>query len=139
MLNDKKLSKEEQVAHCQSWGDLFNLAIDVTKSEIHCATLAYFSGIFQDWDKEKGYGIALFKPIPFTTPQENYEIQAYFFNENSGKEHSEENPDGFENGKLYCIIFTDYNFKGSIDVKQQNYTSDTDTHSLSFGVVLNLK
>lgn len=138
--NSNNTAKENEVVQIQTWEDLFNLTIDITKSEIHCATLALFKNIVEKWNKSTGYGIAKFAPIPMTTKQDNYEILAYFFDEASGKEYDEEtNPEGFKENKVYCIIFTDYNFKDSVNSLKQLQTSDPEVHSLSFGVVVKLK
>lgn len=138
--NSNNTAKENDVVQVQTWEDLFNLTIDITKNEIHCATLALFKGIVEKFDSSKHYGIARFAPIPMTTKQESYEILAYFFDKASGDPYDEKtNPEGFNENQVYCIIFTDYNFKNSIETLKQKRTSDPEVHSLSFGVVVKLK
>ena len=156
MLKDRMNTQtQEKVVECQTWDDLFNLTIDISKRETHCATLAYFKEVVVPYNANKGYGIATFYPIPMTTDQETYELQAYFFDPynqpnitDMGKlpdigvdkqkyyDHKKFEADF---SKIYCIIFTDYNFKNALETKMQISTTDKDIHSLSYGVVVNLK
>lgn len=143
MANTTNTQKEKDLIKCQTWEDLFNLTIDITKKEIHCATLAKFTGRYkEEWNKDKGYGIAIFEPWPKTTNQENYEISAYFFNHpipEDDEDDEEEEEEYLKKDKLYCIIFTDYNYRTSVEAMTQLNTLDTEVHSLSFGLVVDIK
>lgn len=136
MANNTGTTKENEVSRCQTWEDLFNLTIDITKREIHCATLAKFTGKYQEeWNDSRNYAIAIFEPWPKTTSQESYEISAYVFN----KPEDIEKDDYLVKNKLYCIIFTDYNYRTSVEANTQLNTTDTEVHSLSFGIVVDIK
>ena len=160
---------QEKTVDCQTWEDLFSMTIDITKSETHCATLAWFKEIVEPFSIEKGYGIARFKPIPLTTKQGLYEVIAYFFDILSqpgltigGDQESKEdkylkNKYGndvdldfvkklyelkyfrTDKSSLYCILFTDYNYKNSIEAQNQKSPNDSELHSLNHGIVIDIK
>jgi len=165
--NDKFNTKaQEKVVEVQTWEDLFFLTIDITKTETHCSTLAFFKEIVEPFNIEKGYGIAKFLPIPTTNSEQSYEIIAYFFDILSdpnidlkegktwnyiktlyGKDADidfMENMQSYKQFdinkfKVYCIIFTDYNYKSSIEANDQRTTDLSEIHSLNHGVVVDIK
>ena len=166
--NDKFNTKaQEKVVEVQTWEDLFFLTIDITKTETHCSTLAFFKEIIEPFNTEKGYGIAKFLPIPTTNSEQSYEIIAYFFdilsdptidldNNEDAKKYLKkiygedvdidfmENMQSYKQFdtnkfKVYCIIFTDYNYKSSIEANDQRTTDLSEIHSLNHGVVVDIK
>ena len=40
---------------------------------------------------------------------------------------------------LYCVIFTDYNYKNSIEAQEQKSPNDSELHSLNHGIVIDIK
>lgn len=130
MAANKSFNSEyqEKNLNCQTWIDLFKLVIQKTKEQIHCGTLAKFKEIERPF--EDGYGIAVFNPFPLTTDQQSFELKAYYF--------KKETEDIFESDKekIYCIIFMDNNFFASLSSGTITKTSDTDLHSLSYGIVI---
>ena len=130
MAANKSFNSEyqEKNLNCQTWIDLFRLVIQKTKEQIHCGTLAKFKEIERHFEDD--YGIAVFNPFPLTTDQQNFELKAYYF--------KKETEDIFESDKekIYCIIFMDNNFFASLSSGTITKTSDTDLHSLSYGIVI---
>lgn len=130
MATNKSFNSEyqEKNLNCQTWIDLFKLVIQKTKEQIHCGTLAKFKEIERPF--EDGYGIAIFNPFPLTTDQQSFELKAYYL--------KKETEDIFESDKekIYCIIFMDNNFFASLSSGTITKTSDTDLHSLSYGIVI---
>ena len=124
--NSNNTTLQNKLKKIQTWQDLFRFSIDIAKSETHCGTLAYYKETVQEYDTTKGYGIASFKPFPLFTDQEEYILNAYFL-----KEDTE-----FMKGKVYCIMFMDYNFSNSLKAGKPIKTQDEETHSLTFGVVI---
>lgn len=130
MVTNKSFNSEyqEKNLNCQTWIDLFKIVIQKTKEQIHCGTLAKFKEFERHF--EDGYGIAVFNPFPLTTNQQNFDLKAYYF--------KKETEDIFESDKekIYCIIFMDNNFFASLSSGIITKTSDTDLHSLSYGIVI---
>lgn len=132
MAANKSFNSEyqEKNLNCQTWIDLFKLVIQKTKEQIHCGTLAKFKEIERHF--EDGYGIAVFNPFPLTTDQQNFDLKAYYFK----KETEDIFEADKENSNIYCIIFMDNNFFASLSSGIITKTSDTDLHSLSYGIVI---
>ena len=130
MTANKNFNSEyqEKNINYQTGIDLFKLVIQKTKEQIHCGTLAKFKEIERPF--EDGYGIAVFNPFPLTTDQQNFDLKAYYL--------KKETEDIFYNDKdkIYCIIFMDNNFFASLSSGIITKTSDTDLHSLSYGIVI---
>ena len=130
MTANKNFNSEyqEKNINYQTGIDLFKLVIQKTKEQIHCGTLAKFKEIERPF--EDGYGIAVFNPFPLTTDQQNFDLKAYYL--------KKEKEDIFYNDKdkIYCIIFMDNNFFASLSSGIITKTSDTDLHSLSYGIVI---
>ena len=132
--NAHTTSMQEKTIECTNWIDLFRLSINKTMELIHCATLAYYVPDTLEWFGDLHYGTAEFKPIPLTTEQQEYKITAYFLNEPEKDEM--QNLKQFETDKIYCIIFMDNNFLSCLKSGNIVKTKDTDTHSLSYGIVI---
>ena len=132
MATNKSFNSEyqEKNLNCQTWIDLFKLVIQKTKEQIHCGTLAKFKEIERRF--EDGYGIAIFNPFPLTTDQQNFELKAYYFK----KETEDIFDKDVEKSNIYCIIFMDNNFFANLSSGTITKTSDTDLHSLSYGIVI---
>ena len=132
MATNKSFNSEyqEKNLNCQTWIDLFKLVIQKTKEQIHCGTLAKFKEIERRF--EDGYGIAVFNPFPLTTDQQNFELKAYYFK----KETEDIFDKDVEKSNIYCIIFMDNNFFANLSSGTITKTSDTDLHSLSYGIVI---
>ena len=132
MAANKNFNSEyqEKNINCQTWIDLFKIVIQKTKEQIHCGTLAKFKEIERHF--EDGYGIAVFNPFPLTTDQQNFELKAYYFKKETEDIFRKEDDDP----KIYCIIFMDNNFFASLSSGTITKTSDTDLHSLSYGIVI---
>lgn len=130
MAANKNFNSEyqEKNINCQTWIDLFRLVIQKTKEQIHCGTLAKFKEIERHF--EDGYGIAVFNPFPLTTDQQNFDLKAYYL-----KKETEDILES-DKEKIYCIIFMDNNFFASLSSGIITKTSDTDLHSLSYGIVI---
>lgn len=120
---------QEKNIEVQSWADLFKLTIKKAQELTHCATLAWYEDIEEEYSEDKGYGIASFKPFPLTTKQNEYTLKAYYFKKETT----------FEKNIPYCIIFMDYNFVSCLKSGNIVKTNDTDIHSLSYGVVIETK
>lgn len=132
MATNKSFNSEyqEKNLNCQTWIDLFKIVIQKTKEQIHCGTLAKFKEIERHF--EDGYGIAVFNPFPLTTDQQNFDLKAYYFK----KETEDIFQADKENANIYCIMFMDNNFFASLSSGIITKTSDTDLHSLSYGIVI---
>ena len=119
---------QKEVQDIESWSDLFRYTIELAKKETHCGTLAKFKNIETGYDRNKGFGIAKFAPFPLITDQEEFYINAYFFDEESQSQ--------FDSKKFYCLMFMDYNFIYCLNNDVIMKTNDTDIHSLTYAIVL---
>ncbi len=126
---------QKEVQDIESWSDLFRYTIELAKKETHCGTLAKFKNIETHYDDNKGFGIAKFAPFPLITDQEEFYINAYFFDKNSDPENKQEE-EQFKENKVYCLMFMDYNFIYCLNNNVIMKTNDTDIHSLTYAIVL---
>lgn len=130
--DSKQTEQQKKLNDIQSWPDLFRFTIELAKRETHCGTLAYYKSMVQEFNSEKGYGIAMFSPFPITTDQEQYYINVYFFKEQTGIDLVK--PDNEK--RIYCIMFMDYNFISSLNVGRVTSTKDTELHSLTYAILI---
>lgn len=124
--NTNNTEQQEKIRDIQTWTDLFRYTIEIAKAETHCGTLAFYKEIVSEWNETDKYGIATFTPFPIQTDQEEFYLNAYFFKAETV----------FEENKIYCILFMDNNFIGSLHEQRVLKTQDTEKHSLTYGIVI---
>ena len=126
-----KESLESKVARASSLFDILCIMKDKTMLDTHVATLAYVHEIIQEPGTNGIYGCLRVKPFPLNEKQEEYGIQAYYF----------DNTHKYEINDIVLVIFTDINFissLNSVDYKPKN-TNDPLLHSLKYGIIIPLQ
>ena len=122
---------EGKVSKASSLLDVLNVMKEKTMLDTHVATLAYVQEIVLEAGTEGSiYGCLRVKPFPLNYNQQEYAIQAYYFD----KTHK------YAVNDIVLIVFCDLNFISSlnaIDYKPK-MTNDSLTHSLKYGIVIPL-
>ena len=125
-----KENLESQVSKAKSLLDVLIVMKQKTMLDTHVATLAYVQEKIQEpsENSEYQYGILRVKPFPLYENQSEYSIQAYYFSNT------------YEEGDIVLIVFCDLNFIMSLNVadKKPRNTTDTQTHSLKYGIVIKI-
>lgn len=109
--------------------DVLLILKKVTMLDTHVATLAYVTEEEAKWNGN--HGTIKCKPFPLNKEQEEYTIQAYYFNQNSS----------FNEGDIVVILFMDRNFINNLSAvdKKPKQTKDLTTHTYKFGIVIQTK
>lgn len=123
-----RTNREFNVNDCTNLLDVLLLLKNNIEKSIRVSTLAFFDIEKQKYDSSKKYGIALVKPFPLLDNNQEYSIQAYFFNEN-----------GFNKNDIVLVLFTDNNFISSLKVLKPSLTEDTNYHKTQFAIVIPFK
>jgi hypothetical protein len=127
-----KETLEAKVARASSLLDILLIMKEKTMQDLHVASLAFVKEIISqpDANKRNSYGILRVAPFPLNTNQDEYSINAYYFN----PEYI------FSENDIVLIIFCDLNFISNLNVvdSTQKQTQDTLKHSLKYGIVIPL-
>lgn len=107
--------------------DVLLIMEKVILKNTHVGTLAFVKEVYKEYD-EDGYGILICDPFPLNQGQEQYSIQAYYFNRDLE----------FSPNDKVLIVFTDLNFISNLNVNDNKprETQDNIFHSLKCGVVI---
>lgn len=121
------MNGQERTGAAYAFVDLFNAAKRKTLQGTNVATLALVTEVTRTF--ADGYGILEALPLPQWDVDGTNVIQGYFFSDME-----------LTAGTLVMIIFTDTDFRDTIEMGhwQPMQTTNTNTHSKNFGVVIKL-
>lgn len=121
------MNGQERTGAAHAFVDLFNAAKRKTLQGTSVATLALVTEVTRAF--ADGYGILEALPLPQWDTDGTNVIQGYFFSDME-----------LSAGNIILIVFTDTDFRDTIEMGhwQPMRTTNTNTHSKNFGVVIKL-
>lgn len=120
--NKKLIEKTDDV---KTLYDVLMLLKESIMRDLHVSTLAFYSGVVQNYDPNKKYSIIRVKPFTLLDDQKEYFLNVYCFSDIM-----------FEANQIVHVVFTDNSFIESINKGTQTTGQNIKLHDSINGVII---
>lgn len=111
--------------------DFVVYAKDKIVSDVKVSTLAFFDGVYRQYDIIKKYAILAVKPFPLQEGQKEYIQYVYWM----------DSVINLSKGDIVVVLYADDNFVGNLNINAEVplMTTMSGKHKTSYGIAMSLK